>query len=151
MLQVGDVAPDFTLSDQNGQSVTLSKLRGKTVVLYFYPKADTPGCTAESCSFRDAQAQFDAVNAVILGVSPDTVAAQLAFADKFSLPFPLLADHDHKVAEAYGVWGEKVNYGKKYFGITRSTFIIDPEGRIQRIYNKVKVEGHSAAVLAELS
>ena len=148
MLQTGDLAPDFTLENQQGQPVTLSALRGKTVVLYFYPRADTPGCTTESCGFRDTKSRFDAAEAVILGVSPDTVEAQLAFAEKFTLPFQLLADHEHKVAEAYGVWVEKNNYGKKYFGIARTTFLIGPDGRIRHLFRNVRVDGHSEEVLA---
>lgn len=147
MLNAGDIAPDFELQNQQGETVRLSGLRGKTVVLYFYPKADTPGCTKESCAFRDAKSQFDSADAVILGISPDTVSSQLAFAEKFGLPFQLLADPDHKVAEAYGAWGEKTNYGKTYLGIIRSTFVIDPDGRLSRIFRNVKVDGHSDAVL----
>ncbi|HZP80988.1 MAG TPA: thioredoxin-dependent thiol peroxidase [Chthonomonadaceae bacterium] len=147
MLNVGDIAPDFELQNQQGETVRLSALRGKTVVLYFYPKADTPGCTKESCAFRDARTQFDAADAVILGISPDTVSSQLAFAEKYGLPFSLLADPDHQVADAYGVWGEKTNYGKTYMGIIRSTFVIDPEGRLSHIFRNVKVDGHSDAVL----
>jgi peroxiredoxin Q/BCP len=147
MLNVGDIAPDFELQNQQGETVRLSALRGKTVVLYFYPKADTPGCTKESCAFRDARSQFDAADTVILGISPDTVSSQLAFAEKYGLPFPLLADPDHQVADAYGVWGEKTNYGKTYMGIIRSTFVVDPEGRLSHIFRNVKVDGHSDAVL----
>lgn len=151
MLNVGDMAPDFTLANQNGESITLSSLRGKTVVLFFYPKADTPGCTTEACAFRDARPQFEEKDAVLLGISPDDSAAQLAFAEKYALPFPLLADVGHKIAEEYGVWTEKVNYGKKYMGIERTTFVIAPDGTIAKIYRKVKVEGHSDAVLSALA
>ena len=119
MPEVGEVAPDFTLQDNKGETVTLSGLRGKTVVLFFYPKADTPGCTVEACSFRDTKAGFDAAEIVVLGISPDTVKAQDKFAEKFGLPYRLLADADHAVAEAYGVWAEKSMYGKKYMGMHR--------------------------------
>src|SRR6476659_3630325 len=133
-IEAGDKAPDFTLATDGNGTVSLKKLRGKTVILYFYPRADTPGCTTESCGFRDTKSRFDAAEAVILGVSPDTVEAQLAFAEKFTLPFQLLADHEHQVAEAYGVWVEKNNYGKKYFGIARTTFLIGPDGRIRHLF-----------------
>jgi peroxiredoxin Q/BCP len=148
ILKEGDLAPDFTVSDQNGNAVSLAQMRGKTVVLFFYPKADTPGCTAEACAFRDAQDQFDSSNTVLLGISADPISAQQKFATKYGLPFRLLADEEHKTAEAYGVWGEKSMYGKKYFGIDRTTFLIDAEGKIARIWPKVKVEGHADEVLA---
>lgn len=147
MPQVGETAPDFELQDQKGETVTLSALRGKTVVLYFYPKADTPGCTTEACAFRDTQPQFDSSDTVILGVSPDTVASQLKFAEKYGLPFRLLADRDHKIAEVYGVWVEKNNYGKKYMGVNRATFVIGPDGKIVKVFPKVTVDGHAEAVL----
>ncbi len=160
MLQVGDIAPDFTLPDQNGEMVTLSKLLGrrdtvtspaantvKTVVLFFYPKADTPGCTTEACSFRDAHAEFDAAEVVLLGISPDSVNAQQKFAAKYGLPMRLLADADHAVAEKYGVWAEKSMYGRKYMGVARTTFVIGPDGRIHRIFHDVKVNGHANEVL----
>lgn len=147
MLEVGDVAPDFTLDDQNGEPVTLSGLRGKTVVLYFYPKADTPGCTVEAQGFAATQPQYDTANTVILGVSPDTCKAQLKFAEKFNLPFRLLADLEHTLAETYGLWIEKSMYGKKYMGVDRTTFVIAPDGTISHIFKKVKVEGHAEEVL----
>jgi peroxiredoxin Q/BCP len=151
MLEVGEVAPDFTLSDQNGTPVTLSDLRGKMVVLFFYPKADTPGCTVEACSFRDTHTDFGSANAVLLGISPDTVKAQSKFAEKFGLPMQMLADADHAVAETYGVWVEKSMYGRSYMGVSRETFVIDPEGMISHIFRKVKPEGHAAEVLATLA
>lgn len=150
MLNVGDEAPEIILPDQNGETVTLSALRGKTVVLFFYPKADTPGCTTEACAFRDARADFEGADAVLLGISPDDSKAQLKFAEKFNLPFHLLADADHAVAENYGVWVEKTNYGKKYMGIERTTFVISPDGKLGHIFRKVKVDGHADAVLKVL-
>jgi peroxiredoxin Q/BCP len=147
MLHVGDIAPDFSLPDQNGETVGLTGLQGKTVVLFFYPKADTPGCTTEACAFRDARQEFEGENAVLLGISPDESKAQLAFAEKFNLPFHLLADLGHKTAETYGVWAEKTNYGKKYMGIDRTTFVIAPDGKLRYIFRKVKVDGHSDEVL----
>jgi thioredoxin-dependent peroxiredoxin len=147
MLNVGDIAPDFSLQDQNGETVTLSALRGKTVVLFFYPKADTPGCTVEACAFRDAKADFDGADTVLLGISPDPVKDQAKFATKFGLPMQLLADVDHVAVEAYGVWIEKTNYGKKYMGVDRTTFVIDPEGKLSHIFRKVKVDAHADEVL----
>src|SRR5258708_1386071 len=138
MLNIGDTAPEFSLQDQTGETVTLSGLRGKTVVLFFYPKADTPGCTVEACSFRDTQAGFDQAKIVVLGISPETVKAQSKFAEKFGLPYRLLADADHAIAEAYGVWAEKSMYGKKYMGVARTTFVIGPEGKLSHIFPKVK-------------
>jgi thioredoxin-dependent peroxiredoxin len=143
----GQPAPDFTLADQQGKNVTLSKLQGSPVVLYFYPKDDTPGCTKEACSFRDEFADYKKVGASILGISPDTAASHAKFARKFELPFLLLADIDKNVCEAYGVWKEKSMYGKKYMGVERTTFVIDASGIIRRIFPKVKVDGHSSAVL----
>jgi peroxiredoxin Q/BCP len=151
MPEVGDVAPEISLPDQTGKILTLTSLRGKTVVLYFYPKADTPGCTIESCSFRDNSATFAAADAVIVGISPDKPGAQKKFATKFDLPFTLFADADHTACEAYGVWVEKSMYGKKYMGVERSTFVIDPEGKITHIFRKVKIEGHSDEVLAAVT
>lgn len=148
MPEVGDVAPDFTLQDNKGETVALADLRGKTVVLFFYPKADTPGCTVEACSFRDAKASYDEAGVVILGISPDTVKSQDRFAEKFEFPYRLLADHDHAVAEAYGVWAEKSMYGKKYMGVERSTFLIDKSGKLVNSWRKVKVPGHAEEVLA---
>ena len=150
MLEVGNAAPDFTLQDHQGETVTLSGLRGRTVILFFYPKADTSGCTIEACSFRDTQAGFDEADSVILGISPDTVKAQHKFAEKFDLPYRLLADVDHAAAEAYGVWVQKSMYGRTYMGVSRETFVIDPEGAISHIFRKVKPEGHAAEVLALL-
>ena len=147
MLEVGQVAPDFTLPDQHGENLTFSSLQGKTVVLFFYPKADTPGCTIEACNFRDESGNFDGANVVILGISPDSSKDQKLFADKFNLPYRLMADADHKVAEAYGVWGEKSMYGKKYMGVSRTTFVIGPDGKLTHIFNKVKPEGHAKEVL----
>jgi len=148
MPEVGNIAPEISLPDQAGKMTTLSSLRGKTVVLYFYPKADTPGCTIESCSFRDSAPTFAASDAVIVGISPDTPKAQQKFATKFDLPFTLFADADHSACEAYGVWVEKSMYGKKYMGVERTTFVIDPTGTITHIFRKVKIEGHSDEVLA---
>ena len=150
-MQEGDQAPDFELSDQEGQPVRLSSLRGKTVVLYFYPKADTPGCTTQACGIRDRGADYDAAGAVVLGVSPDQPAKLRKFADKHGLPFTLLADPDHEVAEAYGVWVEKSMYGKKYWGNERSTFVIGPDGAIQRVLRKVKPAEHDELVLGVLA
>jgi len=138
------------LTDEAGNPFKLSALKGKTVVLYFYPKADTPGCTTESCEFRDSTAAFSAKDAVIIGISPDAEKAQLKFKSKFDLPFSLLADFDHAGAEAYGVWKEKSMYGKTYMGVERTTFIIGPTGIITHIFEKVKPVGHAAKVLAAL-
>jgi thioredoxin-dependent peroxiredoxin len=150
VIEPGDEAPDFELPDQDGRPVRLEDFRGQRVVLYFYPKADTPGCTKEACDFRDTSQKFTKANTVIVGVSPDASKAQARFKDKFDLPFTLLADTDHDVAEAYGVWKEKSMYGKKYMGIERTTFIIGPEGKIKKIFPKVKVEGHAEEVLASI-
>jgi thioredoxin-dependent peroxiredoxin len=148
--QTGDLAPDFQLKDQQGQDVKLSGLRGQHVVLYFYPKDDTPGCTREACDFRDEHSALRQAGAVVLGVSPDDSARHQKFATKYALPFPLLADTEHQVAEAYGVWGEKSLYGRKFLGITRATFLLDTEGRVARVWPKVKVEGHAREVLSSL-
>ena len=150
MLHEGDVAPDFTLPTDGGGEATLSDYRGKKVVLYFYPKDDTPGCTTEACNFRDDYSQILAAGAAVLGVSPDTVTSHGKFKIKFGLPYALLSDPDHRVAEMYGAWGEKKLYGKISMGIIRSTFVIDEEGRILKVFRKVKVEGHSQEVLAVL-
>lgn len=147
MLEVGQPAPDFTLSASNGQTISLSQYRGKNVVLYFYPKDMTPGCTTEACDFRDFHPKFAQLNTVVLGISPDTVASHDKFAAKYELPFPLLADPEHEVADAYGVWVLKNMYGKKYMGIQRSTFLIDKEGKIAHVWPKVKVAGHVQEVL----
>ncbi len=143
-------APDFTVATDTGTQLRLSSLRGRNVVLYFYPKDDTPGCTVEACELRDAFPRFSKTNAVILGVSPDSVASHQKFKRKFELPFTLLADTDHAIAEAYGVWVEKSMYGKKYMGIQRATFVIDKKGSVAKVYPKVKPEGHAAEVEAEL-
>ena len=149
-MNVNDKAPDFTLPDENGKEVSLKSLRGKTVVLYFYPRADTPGCTIEACEFRDTYKKIEKTGAVLLGISPDTSKAQKKFQDKFSLPFTLLADADKKVAIAYDMLKEKNMYGKKVMGVLRTTFIIGPDGKIQHIFPKVKPEGHAEEVLAYL-
>ena len=147
----GDTAPDFTLPDQDGNEVTLSGLRGETVVLYFYPRADTPGCTIQACGVRDRGAEYREAGARVLGVSPDTVEDVKKFAGKFDLDFTLLADADHGVAEAYGAWGERSMYGKKYMGVQRSTFLIDPEGKIARVFPKVSPKTHDDVVLGALA
>ena len=145
-----DKAPDFNLQDENGNEISLKSLRGKVVVLYFYPRADTPGYTVEACEFRDTYKQMQKTGAVLLGISPDTPKAQKKFQDKFKLPFTLLADADKKVAIAFDVLKEKNMYGKKVMGVVRTTFIIGPDGKIQHIFPKVKPEGHAAEVLAYL-
>jgi peroxiredoxin Q/BCP len=149
--QAGSQAPDFQLSDQSGKTVSLSQLSGKNVVLYFYPKDDTPGCTVEACNFRDEHSALEKAGAVVLGVSPDSMKSHQRFATKFNLPFPLLVDEGHKVADAYGVWGEKTNYGRTYMGITRATFLIDPQGKVKHVWPKVKVNGHVSEVLSMLT
>ncbi len=150
--QVGDKAPDFSLPSNRDEIVKLSSYKGKQhVVLYFYPRDNTPGCTTEACGFRDEMASFDRHDTVVLGVSTDSVASHHKFADKFSLPFPLLADEDHKVAEAYGVWVEKNMYGKKSMGIQRATFLIDKQGTIAAVWPKVKVQSHVEEVAAKLA
>ena len=147
-IQAGDKAPDFTLQSQDGEAVRLSdRLGERVVVLYFYPKDETSGCTKEACAFRDAFADYKKAGAVILGVSPDDSASHAKFAQKFALPFPLLADHDKQVCEAYGVWKEKSMYGKKHMGVERTTFVIDKKGIVRKVFPKVKVDGHSALVL----
>ena len=149
-MDINDKAPDFTLQDENGKETSLKDFRGKTVVLYFYPRADTPGCTVEACSFRDSFKQMQKAGVVLLGVSPDTPKAQKKFQEKFKLPFPLLADADKKVANAFGVLQEKNMYGKKVMGVVRATFVIGPDGKIQHIFPRVKPEGHADEVLAYL-
>jgi peroxiredoxin Q/BCP len=149
-LKEGDQAPDITLDTDAGEKFELSSLKGKNVVLYFYPKADTPGCTKEACEFRDTGKKFSKANTVIVGVSPDTSKAQAKFKSKFDLPFTLLADSDHTAAEDYGVWKEKSMYGKKYMGVERTTFVIDTNGKIKKVFPKVKVEGHAEEVLAAI-
>jgi peroxiredoxin Q/BCP len=150
LMNINDKAPEFTLQDENGKEISLKSLRGKTIVLYFYPRADTPGCTVEACEFRDTYKQMQKSGAVLLGISPDTPKAQKKFQDKFKLPFSLLADADKKVANAFGVVQEKNMYGKKVMGVARTTFVIGPEGKIQHIFSKVKPEGHAVEVLAYL-
>ena len=147
-LKVGSKAPDLKLTDEGGNAFRLSSLKGKTVILYFYPKADTPGCTTESCEFRDHSAAFAGKDAVIIGISPDAEKAQGKFKKKYDLPFTLLADFEHAGAEAYGVWVEKSMYGKTYMGVARTTFVIGPEGKISHIFEKVKPAGHAEEVLA---
>jgi peroxiredoxin Q/BCP len=143
MIETGDEAPDFTLSSDRGDSVTLSALRGKKVVLYFYPKDDTPGCTVQACDFRDSTPAFEKLDAVVLGVSADSVGSHAKFRDKFGLNFPLLADEDHSVCEAYGVWKEKSMYGRKFMGIERSTFLIGEDGKVLEVWRKVTPKGHA--------
>ena len=149
-LKVGDAAPAFALQTRKGEAVRLSAFRGRYVVLYFYPKDDTPGCTKEACSFRDATAPFTALNAVVLGVSRDTLASHQRFAEKFHLSFPLLSDPDAAVCKAYGVYKQKSMYGRTYWGIERTTWLIDPDGRIAAVFPKVSVDGHTEAVLEAL-
>ncbi len=146
-VEAGRRAPDFTLPADDGSKVKLSALKGKPVVLYFYPRDNTPGCTREACAFRDKKRSLARLGAVVLGVSPDSVASHEKFRDKFKLNFPLLADADHKVAEKYGAWREKTLYGKKSMGIQRSTWLIDAEGKVARVWKKVNVDGHDEAVI----
>jgi peroxiredoxin Q/BCP len=150
-LEPGQTAPDFTLSADDGTEISLSGLAGRRVVLFFYPKADTPGCTTEACEVRDAAAAFGAAGAQLLGISPDTVAKQSKFSAKHGFPYPLLADPEHEIAEAYGVWVEKSMYGKTYMGVERSTFVIGPDGTIEAAHYKVKPKGHATAVLEGLA
>ena len=150
MIEEGTTAPDFTLPNQDGDDVTLSDLRGRPVVLYFYPKADTPGCTTQACGIRDHSRDYDAAGAVVLGVSPDPVSEVKKFHDKQSLNFTLLADEDHAVCDLYGVWGEKSMYGRTYFGAQRSTFIIDADGQVAKVFPKVSPKTHDEIVLAAL-
>lgn len=149
-LEAGDPAPDFTLQDEEEKSVTLSGLRGNPVVLYFYPKDNTPGCTTEACDFRDNMARAKGAGAVVLGVSPDSVRSHQRFKEKYGLSFPLLADEEHNIAEAYGAWGEKKMYGKVREGLIRSTFLINPGGNVVRVWRNVRVKGHVDAVLEAL-
>jgi peroxiredoxin Q/BCP len=150
MLKPGSRAPAFSLLSDEGEPVALRDLKGRKVVLYFYPRDDTSGCTTEACEFRDRWEAVQAAGAVVLGVSPDGVASHQRFKAKYRLPFPLLADTDHAVAEAYGAWGEKSMYGRKYHGVIRSTFILDEDGRIQAVFPKVRPRGHAGEVLAAL-
>ena len=151
MLEAGQEAPDFTLPDQNGEDLTLSDLRGQTVVLYFYPRADTPGCTTQACGIRDHRSDYAGTGARVIGVSPDEVDAVAKFAAKYDLDFTLLADADHSVAEAYGTWGEKSMSGKRYWGVQRATFLIDAEGMIARVFPKVSPKTHDEVVLEALA
>jgi peroxiredoxin Q/BCP len=151
MIGEGDLAPDFTLPSDTGEPLTLSSLRGSPIVLYFYPKADTPGCTAQACGIRDAWGEFESRGAVVLGVSPDSPKKQTKFRGKHGLPFTLLADEDHSVADLYGTWVEKSMYGKKYMGIVRSTFVIDAAGNVAKIMRRVKPSEHADDVLAALA
>jgi peroxiredoxin Q/BCP len=151
VLETGQAAPDFTLPDQDGEDLTLSDLRGQTVVLYFYPRADTPGCTTQACGVRDRGADYAKAGARVIGASPDTVEAVKKFAEKFELDFTLLADADHTVAEAYGAWVEKSMYGKKYMGVQRATFLIDPDGKIAKVFPKVSPKTHDDVVLKALA
>jgi peroxiredoxin Q/BCP len=147
MVEEGKPAPEFELATDTGETVSLASLRGKNVVLYFYPKDNTPGCTAQACAIRDSMSDFESRNAVVLGVSPDDEASHRKFKEKYSLPFTLLADPGHQVAEEYGVWVEKKNYGKKYMGIERSTFVIDPEGKVKKVLRRVDPQKHADQVL----
>lgn len=149
-LEVGIKAPAFTLQSDSGKKIKLSEFKGKPVVLYFYPKDDTPGCTKEACAFRDASSQFEKFGAVVLGVSPDDESSHAKFRDKFSLNFPLLSDPEHTMAEEYGAWREKNMYGKKSMGIQRSTYLIDGAGKIAKVWKKVSVDGHDIQVLEAL-
>jgi peroxiredoxin Q/BCP len=150
VIEEGQTAPDFELQDQDGNTVKLSSLRGSPVVLYFYPKADTPGCTTQACGIRDRSGEYDASGAKVLGVSPDTPAKLRKFADKYGLDFTLLADPEHQVADTYGTWVEKSMYGKKYMGVQRDTFVIDADGKIARILRKVQPKTHDDVVLEAL-
>ena len=150
-MKEGRKAPGFKLPDQDGDKVSLSDFSGKTVVLYFYPKADTPGCTTQACGIRDRLSDYDAEGAVVLGVSPDPPERLRAFADKHGLPFTLLSDTDHKIADKYGVWVEKSMYGRKYMGVQRATFVIGPDGRLARIFPKVSPKTHDEQVLSALA
>jgi peroxiredoxin Q/BCP len=151
MVEAGSPAPPFALPSGDGDTVALSDLRGRQVVLYFYPKDDTPGCTTQACDLRDSWRAIQEAGAVVLGVSPDGPDSHGRFAHKFQLPFPLLADEDHAVAEAYGAWGEKSMYGRTYMGIIRSTVIIDGEGIVSHVFPRVRPKGHAAMVLAALA
>jgi thioredoxin-dependent peroxiredoxin len=149
-IEEGKAAPAFTLQSDSGDKVRLSELKGKPVVLYFYPKDDTPGCTTEACAFRDRRAEIMALGAQVLGISPDTVESHAKFRDKYQLNFPLLADPDHAVAEKYGAWREKNMYGKKSMGIQRSTFLIDARGKVAKVWPRVSVDGHDQQVIDAL-
>lgn len=150
MVEEGKPAPDFALTSDSGETVRLSDLRGKQVVLYFYPKDDTPGCTTQACGIRDVYGEFEQAGAVVLGVSPDDEASHVAFKEKYGLPFTLLADSDHAVSEQYGVWGEKTYMGRTYMGVDRSTFVIGEDGNVKRVLHKVKPDTHADQVLETL-
>ena len=151
MIEEGEPAPDFELTSDSGDTVKLSELRGKPVVLYFYPKDDTPGCTTQACGIRDAYGEFERAGAVVLGVSPDDESSHVKFRNKYELPFTLLADTDHAVAEQYGVWGEKKYMGKAYMGVNRSTFVIDVDGTVKKVMHDVKPATHADDVLSALT
>ena len=151
MIAEGQEAPDFELTSDAGETVKLSELRGKPVVLYFYPKDDTPGCTTQACGIRDAYGDFERAGAVVLGVSPDNERSHVKFRDKYELPFTLLADTEHEVADRYGVWGEQKFMGKKYMGVSRSTFVIDEGGKVKKVFEKVTPATHADDVLAALA
>jgi peroxiredoxin Q/BCP len=151
MIAAGDMAPDFTAQTDADAPITLSDLRGRPVVLFFYPKDDTSGCTIEACSFRDALPRFTGVNAVVLGVSPDSAKSHRKFKEKFQLPYPLVVDENHAIVDAYGVWAEKSMYGRKYWGNLRTTFVIAPDGRVARVFEKVKPEDHAQDVAAAVA
>ncbi len=150
MIEEGDMAPGFDLPADDGSTVSLQALRGQKVVLYFYPKDDTSGCTTQACEFRDALPRIEEEGAVVLGVSPDPVDSHQKFKEKYDLNFPLLADEDHSVAEAYGVWKEKSMFGNKYWGVERSTFLIDEKGKLAKVWRRVRPKGHAEKVAAEL-
>lgn len=151
VLSEGVKAPDFELKDSEGNLHKLSDYVGQTIVVYFYPKDDTPGCTKEACSFRDSYADFKKAGVTIIGISPDKVSSHKKFKDKYELPFTLLADPDHKVCEAYGVWGLKKSFGREYEGVFRTTYVIGPEGEIKRVFENVKPSDHSQEVLSEVA
>jgi thioredoxin-dependent peroxiredoxin len=151
MIEPGEQAPDFALPDQDGNLVKLSSLRGAPTVVYFYPKADTPGCTTQACGVRDHSADYASASATVLGISPDPVVKVKRFHEKYALNFPLLADEDHSVAELYGVWVEKSMYGRKYFGMQRATFVIDSEGKVRHVIPKVTPKAHDEQVLKALA
>ncbi len=150
MLKAGDMAPGFSLEDASGRARSLSEWKGRKIILYFYPKDDTPGCTKEACGFRDRHAEISSKGAIVVGISADKPASHAKFAEKYGLPFVLLSDPEHRALEAYGVWGEKKLYGKVFMGITRSTFLIDEEGRIAKAWPKVSPEGHAEELLEAL-
>ena len=147
----GVPAPEFSLPDETGKERTLTEFRGHPVILYFYPKDDTPGCTTEACNFRDDYSQYEKAGVIILGVSPDSPKSHAKFKTKYAIPFPLLADENHEVCELYQVWGTKKNYGREYMGVFRTTYLIDQDGQIMHVYENVKPAEHSAEILAELN